>query len=949
MRGRLLALPTLLLALAGVGQATRTLFEGLARESAREGELAEADRVVVYQVTRASGPRFRLPGGPEDVHLFVHLELPRALTGVPGGVYRFAVVATLRDPGGALLWERALTQRTRQTRDAGSGEGWNYEAAVAPGGRLELSDSVSMELQVPAVPVGGVLELRLGASAGLLAADGVTLAREITGATALVRAYRRIAVDPAAAELRRLALAGDAGVRRLAAATYLPWYALPASQQRQRLATAWERLAAEGRAGVDYKVRSIYLAPPHPPVAPPPAEPSLTVGRGQPLALQVVGPGALELWAWPIGQVGTRTIELRLRRIAAGPTAAGLLAGREAVPGDRLEEEATDEVGVEARRLVVTSEGLREPLALAAGWWTIEVHTEGEPVAVQLRADAAERHAGPDLHAQHRDHAGAAFVPVDLRVLPLYRSGPGLKPLSFALGAEGDVDARLLEIEVRARGASAPVTVQYRFVDAEGRALVHGATLAETVVPAPFERLRRGGAVDVLEDRSQDVLEDRSKARAEDVLEDRSQARAADVPEDRSVGDEVAGLAGFPLAEEAVSEPVRLRLLAPLGAAALEVGSAEPALLAVRGRLPAALAAGVAGPRYTWPYDQVEDTALRWRYVARAAPRSFPRRADDHAARAAAGELMLLHAQVRAEARELVVGEAARWRAEHPRGGHGRLRLLERVPPERRAETLASWGPGTYTRLRRGSVEVIERGAEGPRPARAWVQATGSATSVVGQSMALRIGGQTLRWTIRAREGRTALPGSGPVELGWSEGPEDLLVLVDRPPGGRSGAPLYEHRQLHRLGGGGLSLTIEKPDAASRVLNVVLYWIGGAPEEASSLAVEIDGGSPRRREGAPVQGVTPGRRVLQVLPTRRVEVVLPDRRGLGIAGVARVAVILGDDLAPGRHTIRISPVGGPSLWARFFRAGVADVRGGALQWNVRRGAVSLEDSDDEEE
>ena len=47
MRGRLLALPTLLRALAGVGQATRTLFEGLARESAREGELAEADRVVV--------------------------------------------------------------------------------------------------------------------------------------------------------------------------------------------------------------------------------------------------------------------------------------------------------------------------------------------------------------------------------------------------------------------------------------------------------------------------------------------------------------------------------------------------------------------------------------------------------------------------------------------------------------------------------------------------------------------------------------------------------------------------------------------------------------------------------------------------------------------------------------------------------------------------------------
>ena len=149
-----------------------------------------------------------------------------------------------------------------------------------------------------------MLELRLDEEAGLLAADGLAIASEIAGATALVRAYRRITVDPAEAELRRLALAGDAGVRRLAAATYLPWYALPAGQQLQRLGTAWERLAAEGRAGVDYEVRSIYLAPPRPPVAPPPAEPSLTIARGQPVALQVVGPGSLELRAWAVGPVG---------------------------------------------------------------------------------------------------------------------------------------------------------------------------------------------------------------------------------------------------------------------------------------------------------------------------------------------------------------------------------------------------------------------------------------------------------------------------------------------------------------------------------------------------------------------------------------------------------------------------------------------------------------------
>ena len=140
----------------------------------------------------------------------------------------------------------------------------------------------------------------------------------------------------------------------------------------------------------------------------------------------------------------------------------------------------------------------------------------------------------------------------------------------------------------------------------------------------------------------------------------------------------------------------------------------------------------------------------------------------------------------------------------------------------------------------------------------AWYQATGSGSAVVGASMALALGGQALRWTISAREGRRPLPGRGAVELRWSEGPDDLLVLVDRPPGGRSGAPLYEHRQLHRLGPGGLGLTIEKPDAAPVVVNAVLYWIGGPPGEPTTLRVEIDGGQPRRREGSTVQGVTAG-------------------------------------------------------------------------------------------
>ena len=93
---------------------------------------------------------------------------------------------------------------------------------------------------------------------------------------------------------------------------------------------------------------------------------------------------------------------------------------------------------------------------------------------------------------------------------------------------------------------------------------------------------------------------------------------------------------------------------APVAASVVAVGRQAAAVLAVHGRLPAPVTIAEPGPRYAWPYDQVDDPALRWRYVARTAPRSFPRRADDHAARVAAGGLVLLHAQVRTEARELV-------------------------------------------------------------------------------------------------------------------------------------------------------------------------------------------------------------------------------------------------------------------------------------------------------
>jgi hypothetical protein len=80
------------------------------------------------------------------------------------------VVATLRGPDGAVLWERTVTQKARQTKEGARAEGWDYEAAFVVDGGVELSDAASVELALPDVPPGSALELRLAEATGVVVA-----------------------------------------------------------------------------------------------------------------------------------------------------------------------------------------------------------------------------------------------------------------------------------------------------------------------------------------------------------------------------------------------------------------------------------------------------------------------------------------------------------------------------------------------------------------------------------------------------------------------------------------------------------------------------------------------------------------------------------------------------------------------------------------------------------
>lgn len=857
------AITVLMGVLTSVGLATQTIG-GTLPEGADERHAAE--RVFVYDLTRDEGPRFRLGGGPEVLQLLVHLELPAA---VEHAVHEFGVTATLRGPDGAALWTRTLTQRAKHTDSA----------HVADRG-VTLTDAASVALTLPEAPHGSMVEFRL-ATAGVLASDGWTVT-PFAEPRALMRAYRQRLLDVEERDQRRTALL-DADERRLSE-TYLPWFALSATQQQQHLATAWVRLAAEGREGVDYRVRSIYVAAPEAEPQLPVSEPALTIGAGQPAVVQLTGPGAITVRAWPLGATSGGAVRMQLHRIVGADGAA---------PADG--EVRGDAVVVE-RSLEVTAGAVGEAaLVVPPGWWSLELATDLAEVAVQVRADVPGRHAGPDEHAMHVDQGGGAFVPVDVQRLQLYKLGPDTPALRVALVAGSDPEAGFLQVDVRAVGALGPVPLTYSFYDAAGGLLDTGVYEAATIKPAPFERL----------------------------------GEAPNLPETGTI----AQALGFPLGTTAVSEPALLRLLAPPGSAQLRVTATRPALVAIHGRL-----AGGGDPVVSpWvaPYPALAELGMRWRHAPRAMARTFPRRAEDHAARVAAGQVVVLMAQVRAEAIGEQAALAGPWQTEQPSGVHQRLRLLERVAPIQRDEALAHWGPGSYTRLMRGTAERLDLARGGLIPTRVWYQATGSAGAIVGESLGVAIEGRRHDVLIRSRAGRLDLPGRrGTTAMRWVDGPEGVAVLVNRPPAQASGAPLYEQRWLHRLGANGLTIGFDKQGTAPMGVNIVVYWLGRAPT-GSELLIEVDGGAPKRLRAAPVSQVFKARRTATAMPTRTVEVLFPDQRGARTIGMTRLAVVLGDDIVPGRHSVRVKSVGGAPVWLRFFHSGEDKPVDGAWQWSTR--------------
>ncbi|MBZ5712231.1 hypothetical protein [Nannocystis pusilla] len=911
---RRFALPTLVAILAAVLLATRGPA-AVEDEAADDMLTATSERMIAYVLTPEHGPRFRLPGGPELLRVSAHLVLPSGQTYVASRRYAFGIEATLRAPDGEVLWRRHLSDRTDQTKAGYSEGGWIYEAAFAADHRYELSDSAGLELALPSCPPGSTIELRLSEETGILGPDGNKIVVPFNNPSALVRVHRRVDLGLAGESLRRSATQAALGKARLAASTFLPWHALREAHRAHAEAEAWERMPAEGRAGVDYRGESVYVAAGPPPAPPPPEAPALAIAPGQSALVHLLGPGVATVRTRGTATVSTdMPQEIAVRTRWLGPFPAGPEPPPAAPPVSLLSIPITDAWQEQAIPLtagwttlelstavgaadvqVVATDGARHPTADEAGF---ETARESTFAALRLPAET-ERSGCAGARLTHRAACTlttpppppSALIPVDLRTLPLYRIGPDIAPLAFNLTGPKDIYTRTLRFDVRSFGAVTPVRLGLEFLDARGQVIAGEELMAEPLNLSQFERVRQPSSF---------------------------------FAESAGGGDEEDGqppsllpALGLALAERPVSEPVALRLIAPPEAVRLQIAGDASALLDVRTVLPPP-ADEVGGSPWVWPYDQVVIDDERWRYAPRRRDRWFPLRAEDHALRRAAGQVMPLQAQIRREYEPPRPTTEGPWVTTKPRGGAQRLDILELVPPSRRAEVIASWGPGDVSVLRPNTLERIDLRHGYARPTRMRYHAIGGGVRALGQNIDMQINDTDSDWliTARAETRRLKRPKGGLLSLIWSSGPESVRIIVNRPT--LSGAPIYTARQIYRLADGPLTVDVPKRAGAVEALHVVVYWLEGAPTTATSLKIAIDGGAPKRHSARGVN-ISQAEHSVVLIPDSSAELLRTDRDTPVRAQRTTFTIRLGDDLAPGRHSVTFHRESGSPVWLRLFR------------------------------
>ncbi|PRP94458.1 hypothetical protein ENSA5_40770 [Enhygromyxa salina] len=863
-------------------------------------KLAGAERIAYYVIPerRELGPSFRI--GPADVSLklITHLVLPPNYPFRAEEDFAYGMRVTLESLDGEVTWEHEVNIRTRQSKSGGAGFGWRYENAFilddpATGEYpRELTDDRLTRVRLPK----GTGDRRVRLS---------FVPREpSTGVQGLARVYvrRERAVDDRT--LRELSLAPEVAAELVDHLTYRDWEQLTDDERRTKLSYVWERLAAEGDAGDDYDILSIYETGFRLPRGTKTDERRLVVDDARSLAINVIGP-----------------VELRVDVFG---------------PPDLVTKLGIKRRGLEGEDVAYPSSRARKrSLEVPPGVHTLIFES---PIRLELTVEAAEAsELGSRVwlceadRPMRVDEDGNEVLEPDLRRIQVVRVGVNwrLHP-RWTIDGPDDLATRMFRFDVRVvhplasswwpKRALGPALgpkpkLDLCFLDAAGEELSCTPWPGQATRQSRFEALRLG---------DEDELGTTPHADTRWYM---------------------------------VSEPQTMRVVVPEEAEQIELRAAPDAgdqRLIVRGYGYWPEVETVIG----LPFRDHGSELMRWRYPPLDTRTWFPLRPANYDELQDDKAIADLLAQVRLQPRgsggrdsrwsrgdpdidDRLANELAGddgwdpgpWVTLEPRGVHRRRSILEELDDEAARRLADRWDPSLFTELRPNRTLTINFAATGPSAPQLHWQV---APRTLGNSVKLSIDNQEYEHLVAETRGRWRLPvteGRRRVEFEFEAKNHEYEMWINRPVMVAS-PPVSRRRVVHELTNT-LVFPLIKRNEAALTVNVVVYVL--RRRERVELALSIDGGHPKRRTGVPIEHLSKVDRTYTIdadgaydeqdrpvdprVPIRFVD--LEGNNTLPLEAVT-VQVTLGEDIVPGAHEVRLELLDGGRVWARAFHRGVAD-------------------------
>lgn len=893
MRREFFSVVMLLLLLATTAAISYWVIKRMGKPKSQLREKREnADLVKYYVVDKDQGPTFELRRNDKIIKLITHVELSNY---EPKARIQYGFHLHIRSPDGHREWNEVIYTRTRQSKEGEIPTGYLYENTFGINPGEQYGDDRLLEIRLPSdLPEGGHLELRLLGGSG----DVVQIRR------ALIRAYRQIERSSVSQQLRLLALS-ERGKQSLSERVGTPWDLIPRQTRLAMLSRRWDRMAALGEEGIDYRTQVVFYTGFRVRNEAEDEKQGVHIHAKHHAAINVLveDQTTLTLKAMQytpnkrcepksdapveVGDLGTVNVDIDIHMVSDTQT---------------LYDHVTIPPG---------ASGVTHSLIVPAGLHSIQFRTKSQNgAAFCLIADTNEQ-----LQFGYLDPIPVGVdleqLIVDVRRMPAYLSGIGEDKPPIATYIDGPPDkleARTFMIDMRVLmdekvWSGRRPTMTYRFLDERGLSVGRGVA---TLIPthAPFEKVRLNGRL---------VLNTDSESPSWQYQQ-RDEATGK-----REKEDDAIYLYG-------VSEPIRFRVIAPPSARRLEVETDLPSAIRVLGYLS-------DKSRYEMPYREHVPVSMSWRYAPRELRPWYPTRPENRDILADTGRIIRVRTQVRLEKpipeedrsgdRQAVLIEPVR--------PEQRQIILEPVPRERKPEFQQVWPTGMYTLLdRQRQIQVSQNPTKRPR-IRYFLEGD-DAASLLGLSVQVTANNQpTLTRRLVTPRSIWTLPylpaGTPFIEcklLGTPEKPvtidqqRQLKCYIDRPPRQVVGTTIVRARTVFPLNHRPLRLHIDKKPRRDVVLNAVIYagltgGIGGKVIHAT-----VDGGRPKRALGAFIKALTKADRWF---PLPKPSVLLTpkfvDLAGRTPGYPRHIAMRLGDDLIAGTHIVTLNA---PIMdgWVRFF-------------------------------